>query len=86
MTNRKTHRNTYKRIIIHLSFFVPAETFVIDTVVSSSELLSDVNDDDMRNYVETQHIGKHGTIELHNAYIAAGTLAAAVLIVAIVVS
>jgi hypothetical protein len=49
--------------------------------------LSDITDDDVRNYVETQHIGKHGgAIELHNAYIAAGTLLAAVLIVAVVVS
>ncbi|XP_065088940.1 uncharacterized protein wry isoform X1 [Ochlerotatus camptorhynchus] len=75
------------------------ENFVIDTVVSSSEMLSDsLGQNGGQNglhggssstlYGESEsHIGKRGSaIELHNAYIAAGTLAAAILIVAIVVT
>ncbi|XP_062545625.1 uncharacterized protein LOC134212102 [Armigeres subalbatus] len=75
------------------------ENFVIDSVVSSSEMLSDSLgqngghsalhvDGGSTLYGESEnHIGKRGSaIELHNAYIAAGTLVAAILIVAIVVT
>nr|XP_029713070.1 uncharacterized protein LOC109401076 isoform X2 [Aedes albopictus] len=76
------------------------ENFVIDTVVSSSEMLSDSLgqngahggglhlDGSSTLYGDSEnHIGKRGSaIELHNAYIAAGTLAAAILIVVVVVT
>ncbi|XP_058819541.1 uncharacterized protein LOC131682226 [Topomyia yanbarensis] len=82
------------------------ENFVIDTVVSSSEMLSDNLSQNGPNGLhgggagsggnsngalygdsETTRLGKRGSaIELHNAYIAAGTLGAAILIVAIVVT
>ncbi|XP_058447077.1 serine-rich adhesin for platelets-like [Malaya genurostris] len=91
------------------------ENFVIDTVVSSSEMLSDnLNQNGpsglhggggggggagggegvgsnsngaLYGDSETTRLGKRGSaIELHNAYIAAGTLGAAILIVAIVVT
>ncbi|KAL9706330.1 hypothetical protein quinque_009848 [Culex quinquefasciatus] len=72
------------------------ENFVIDSVVSSSEMLSDnLSQNGQSGHAssaiygldsEARGIGKRaGAIELHNAYIAAGTLAAAILIVAIVV-
>ncbi|XP_049284986.1 pneumococcal serine-rich repeat protein-like [Anopheles funestus] len=74
------------------------ENFVIDTMVSSSEMLSDTlaNQNGLRAISGSTmygddgvvaHTGKHNSaIELHNAYIAAGTLATAILIVAIVVT
>ncbi|XP_058122188.1 uncharacterized protein LOC131281234 [Anopheles ziemanni] len=76
------------------------ENFVIDTMVSSSEMLSDTlaNQNGLRAIsgstmygedggVAGGHAGKHNSaLELHNAYIAAGTLATAILIVAIVVT
>ncbi|XP_053672846.1 serine-rich adhesin for platelets-like [Anopheles nili] len=74
------------------------ENFVIDTMVSSSEILSDTlaNQNGLRAISGSTmygddgvvaHTGKHNSaIELHNAYIAAGTLATAILIVAIVVT
>uniref|UniRef100_A0A3F2YX56 EGF-like domain-containing protein n=1 Tax=Anopheles farauti TaxID=69004 RepID=A0A3F2YX56_9DIPT len=74
------------------------ENFVIDTMVSSSEMLSDTlaNQNGLRaisgstmygDDAVVAHTGKHNSaIELHNAYIAAGTLATAILIVAIVVT
>ncbi|EAA14583.4 AGAP010049-PA, partial [Anopheles gambiae str. PEST] len=74
------------------------ENFVIDTMVSSSEMLSDTlaNQNGLRAISGSTmygddgavaHTGKHSSaIELHNAYIAAGTLATAILIVAVVVT
>ncbi|XP_053691840.1 uncharacterized protein LOC128740327 [Sabethes cyaneus] len=75
------------------------ENFVIDSVVSSSEMLSDNLNQNGPNgllhasngalYADTESSrgGKRGSaIELHNAYIAAGTLGAAILIVTIVVT
>ncbi|XP_058056500.1 uncharacterized protein LOC131207884 [Anopheles bellator] len=87
------------------------ENFVIDTMVSSSEMLSDTlaNQNGLRAISGSTMYGAGGgsegdgegdggvthtgtgkqhssAIELHNAYIAAGTLATAILIVAIVVT
>lgn len=72
------------------SFFAhcdPQDDFVIDTVVSSSELLSDVSDNNVITWGELKDITQDAnSTDIHNAYIAAGILATALLILAIVVS
>lgn len=58
----------------------------METVVGTNEIISD--DTNIRSFSESTYSTgiKRGPIELHNAYIAAGTLTAAIFIVAIVVS
>lgn len=65
---------------------VISDDFVVDTVVSSSEFM--VDDTSVRNFNEKSlgSVVLKSPIELHNAYIAAGVLAAAIFIVGIVVS
>ncbi|KAL7042705.1 hypothetical protein ACKWTF_001251 [Chironomus riparius] len=63
------------------------DDFVIDTVVSSSELLSDVSDNNVITWGELKDITQDAnSTDIHNAYIAAGILATALLILAIVVT
>jgi hypothetical protein len=66
----------------------PLDDFILETVVSSNEILSDLNAESIRAYEEPHHLrdGSGGLFAMHNGYIAAGTLAAAVMIFAIVVS
>lgn len=69
--------------------FSPLDDFVIDTVVGSSELLSDVADSNVIAWGELKDLTASqdaNTTDVHNAYIAAGILAFALLILAIVVS
>lgn len=66
--------------------FVSTDDFVIDTVVSSSELLSDISDSNVITFEDPHENPDEGVMELHNAYIAAGILAAALMALAVVVS
>lgn len=64
-----------------------ADEFVVETVVSSSEFI--VDDANARNFNDKtfgSSVVLKSPIELHNAYFAAGVLAAAIFIVAVVVS
>lgn len=81
-------------ILLHF-FFLPStishltsDDFVIDTVVSSSELLSDVADGNVIAWGELKDIQQEeeNSSDIHNAYMAAGILAGALLILAVVVS
>jgi hypothetical protein len=65
----------------------PVDDFILETVVSSNEILSDLNPESIRAYEEPRlHGGTGGeTFGVHNAYVAIGTLAAAIMIVAVVV-
>lgn len=62
------------------------DEFVVETVVSSSEFM--VDDTSARNFNDKAFgsVVLKSPIELHNAYIAAGVLAAAIFIVAVVVT
>lgn len=60
------------------------DNYVNENVISSEELLSDVASSGLGSYEESHY--KQKSFELHNAYIAAGTLTSAFIIVAIVVS
>jgi len=72
------------------------DDFIVETVVSSNEIVSDFGSaaSNVHSFGEpagTAQFGNemstnHGPIELHNAYIAAGTLAAAIFIVAVIVT
>ncbi|XP_055635517.1 uncharacterized protein LOC129775166 [Toxorhynchites rutilus septentrionalis] len=74
------------------------ENFVIDTVVSSSEMLSDNLSQNSPNGIhgssssiiygdsETSFGQREGALDLNNAYVAAGTLVAAILIVVAVLT
>ncbi|KAG5674311.1 hypothetical protein PVAND_004289 [Polypedilum vanderplanki] len=64
------------------------DDFVIDTVVSSSELLSDVSDtSNVITWGELKDITQDASsTDVHNAYVAAGFLATSLLILAIVVT
>ncbi|CAO1371956.1 unnamed protein product [Diamesa tonsa] len=62
------------------------DDFVIDTVVSSSELLSDISDSNVITFEDPHENPDEGVMELHNAYIAAGILAAALMALAVVVT
>lgn len=69
------------------STFLAADEFVVETVVSSSEFM--VDDTSARNFNDKtfgSSVVLKSPIELHNAYFGAGVLAAAVFIVAVVVS
>jgi len=73
----------------HTPFFsgLFADEFVVETVVSSSEFI--VDDANARNFNDKtfgSSVVLKSPIELHNAYFAAGVLAAAIFIVAVVVS
>lgn len=63
------------------------DDFVVDTIMSSSELLSDISDTNVITFDE-QHesLQDDASLEMHNAYIAAGILASALLALAIVVT
>lgn len=65
---------------------VSTDDFVIDNVVSSSELLSDISDSNVITFEDPHENPDEGVMELHNAYIAAGILAAALMALAVVVS
>lgn len=73
---------------IKKKYFFFLDDFIVETVVSSNEMVSDVTNiksfSDETPIFENVGISKE-PIELHNAYIAAGTLAVAIFIVAIVV-
>ena len=82
-------------ILLHFFFILPStisqltsDDFVIDTVVSSSELLSDVADGNVIAWGELKDIQQEdeNSSDIHNAYMAAGILAGALLILAVVVS
>lgn len=66
----------------------PADEFVVETVVSSNEILSDDPATNARPFGDSNYgaVVSKGPIGLHNAYIAAGTFITAIFIVAIVVS
>lgn len=64
-----------------------ADEFVVETVVSSSEfIVDDVNARNFNDKTFGSSVVLKSPIELHNAYFAAGVLAAAIFIVAVVVS
>lgn len=64
------------------------DEFVVETVVSSNEILSDDPGANARPFGDASYgaVVSKGPIGLHNAYIAAGTFITAIFIVAIVVS
>lgn len=71
---------------IFVLFFL--DEFVVETVVSSNEILSDDPGANSRPFGDSSYgtVVSKGPIGLHNAYIAAGTFITAIFIVAIVVS
>jgi hypothetical protein len=64
------------------------DDFVIDTIVSSSELLSDVADGNVISLGELKDMQQEeaSSSDIHNAYMAGGILAGALLILAVIVS
>lgn len=79
---------------IHLSlFYLYIDEFILDTVVNTNDIVSDPDASDTvantRPFGESSYsaiMSKGTTIGMHNAYIAMGTFASAIFIVAIVVS
>lgn len=77
----------YSTYLTLLFTFLATDEFVVETVVSSSEFM--VDDTSARNFNDKtfgSSVVLKSPIELHNAYFGAGVLAAAVFIVAVVVS
>lgn len=72
------------------NFVNSSDEFVVETVVSSNEMLTDEAGNVVRPFGEASYSAVVATKEhiggLHNAYVAAGTFATAIFIVAIVVS
>lgn len=68
-------------------FLLFSDEFVVETVVSSNEILSDDPAANTRPFGDSSFsaVVSKGPIGLHNAYIAAGTFITAIFIVAIVV-
>lgn len=71
--------------LLFFFLYIYIDEFIVETVVSSSEIISDDPSTNTRTFSAVVSTSK-GTIGLHNAYIAAGTFATAIFIVAIVVS
>lgn len=75
-------------LTIYIHFLsLRTDEFVVETVVSSSEfIVDDVNARNFNDKTFGSSVVLKSPIELHNAYFAAGVLAAAIFIVAVVVS
>lgn len=78
---------------IFLLFYPYIDEFILDTVVNTNDIVSDTDASDSlahaRPFGESSYsavMSKGTTIGMHNAYIAMGTFASAIFIVAIVVS
>lgn len=74
---------SHKTIIL----FSISDDFIIETVVGSNEIISD--ETSYRNFGESSQFSmdiKRSPIELHNAWVAAGTLVSAIFMVALIVS
>lgn len=68
--------------------FLFSDEFIVETVVSSNEIMPDDSSANIRPFGESSYsaIVAKSSIGLHNAYIAVGTFAAAIFFVAMVVS
>lgn len=74
-------------------FYLYIDEFILDTVVNTNDIVPDTDASDtvahVRPFGESSYsavMSKGTTIGMHNAYIAMGTFASAIFIVAIVVS
>lgn len=68
-------------------FVIFLDEFILDTVVNTAEISTDFDSPTThtRRFIETEHGVSNITFGLHNIYIAIGTFAAAIFIVAMVV-
>lgn len=80
-------------VIIFITLYLYIDEFIVDTVVNTNDVVSDPDASDSvahaRPFGESSYsavMSKGTTIGMHNAYIAMGTFASAIFIVAIVVS
>lgn len=78
---------------LYSSFYLYIDEFILDAVVNTNDVVSDPDASDSvahaRPFGESSYsavMSKGTTIGMHNAYIAMGTFASAIFIVAIVVS
>lgn len=69
-----------------MSFFQRKDDFVVDTVVSSSELLSDISDPNVITFEDPhESLQDNASSEVQNAYIAAGIIVGAMIALAFLV-